>query len=119
MPTRKSIYPSHPVALSSSVQSFIFRLYIRKTLGGNSAAANQLSAWRSAVEHQFNFIYTWFSSLKLKKKNKLFAHKGLLRTYACAALLCNMRACLRDNQVAMYFGMQAPSLEDYMSFARS
>jgi hypothetical protein len=98
---------------------YTLRLYIRKTLGGNSDAANKLSAWRTAVEHQFNFMYTWFPALKLKKKNKMFARKALLRTYACSALLCNMRACLRDNQVSSYFGMQAPSLHAYMAFARA
>lgn len=93
-------------------------LYIKKSPGGNGDAANQLSAWRVAVEHQFNFIYTWFPVLKLKRKNKLFARRALLRTYVCAALLCNIRACICDNQVCTYFDMSAPSLQEYMNFAR-
>lgn len=91
-------------------------LYIKKSLGGNSPEAVLLSAWREAVEHQFNFIYTWFPQLKIKRKNKMFARKNLIQTFTCAALFCNMRACIRDNQVCTYFGMSSPSLHDYMSF---
>jgi hypothetical protein len=92
-------------------------LYIKKTLGGSSPPAALLSAWRTAVEHQFNMIYTWFPQLKNKRKNKLFARRALLQTFTCASLYCNMRACLRDNQVATYFGLHAPTLADFMSFA--
>jgi len=94
-------------------------LYIRKSLGGRGAPACQLAAWREAVEHQFNFIYTWFPQLKIKRKNQLFARRAVVRTYVCAALLTNMRTCLRDNQVSAYFGVSAPSLQEFMSFARA
>ena len=94
-------------------------LYIKKSLGGNTAAAVLLSAWREAVEHQFNFIFTYFPQLKIKRKNKLFARKTLIQTFTCAALFCNMRACIRDNQVCTYFGLSSPSLHDYMSFERA
>jgi hypothetical protein len=57
------------VVLSDS--AYAESLYINKSPGGNGDAANQLSAWRVAVEHQFNFIYTWFPVLKLKRKNKI------------------------------------------------
>ena len=94
-------------------------LYIKKALGGSTADAVLLAAWRVAVEHQFNFIYTWFPQLKLKRKNKVFARKSLLQTFTCAALFCNMRTCIRDNQVSTYFGTQSPTLHEYMSFARA
>jgi hypothetical protein len=94
-------------------------LYIKKTLGGNSPEAVLLSAWRVSIEYQFNFIYTWFPQLKIKRKNKLFARKTLIQTFTCASLFCNMRACIRDNQVCTYFGMSSPSLQEYMSFERA
>jgi hypothetical protein len=94
----------------------IYSLYIRKALGGRGADAAQLAAWRVAVEHEFNHIYVWFPSLKNKKKNKLFGRSALVQTYTCAALLVNMRCCLRDNQIANYYGVLAPTLHDFMSF---
>jgi len=90
-------------------------LYIRKAPGGRGAEAAHLAAWRVAVEHQFKQIYVWFPSLKNKAKNKLFGRRALVQTYACAALLVNMRACIRDNQVATYFGVLAPTLQQFMA----
>ena len=94
----------------------IYSMYIRKAPGGRGADAAQLAAWRVAVEHEFNHIYVWFPSLKNKKKNKLFGRSALVQTYTCAALLVNMRCCLRDNQIATYYGVLAPTLHDFMSF---
>jgi hypothetical protein len=88
-------------------------------MGGDSPEAMLLSAWREAVEHQFNLIYVQFPKLKNKKQNKIFGRSALLRNYACAALYSNMRTCLCDNQVSMYFGVQAPTLDEFMSFARA
>jgi hypothetical protein len=110
-PTRET-----PPFLVLGDSAYADTLYVKKTIGGDSPEAALLSAWRTAVEHQFNMIYTWFPQLKLKRKNRLFARRTLLKTFTCAALYCNMRACLRDNQVATYFGVHAPTLQDFMSF---
>jgi hypothetical protein len=96
-----------------------YRMYIRKSMGGDSPEANLLSAWREAVEHQFQLIYVQFPKLKNKKQNKIFGRSALLRNYACAALYSNMRTCVCDNQVSSYFGVQAPTLEEFMAFARA
>jgi hypothetical protein len=91
-------------------------MYIRKAPGGVSPEAAQLAAWRVAVEHQFKNIYVWFPSLKNKQKHKLFGRSALVQTYTCAALLVNMRTCMRDNQIAMYYGVLAPTLQTFMTF---
>lgn len=90
-------------------------MYIRKALGGRGDDAAHLAAWRVAVEHEFKQIYVWFPSLKNKAKNRLFGRRALVQTYTCAALLVNMRTCIRDNQVANYFGVLAPTLQDFMT----
>jgi hypothetical protein len=87
-------------------------------MGGDSPEAMLLSAWRDAVEHQFQLIYVQFPKLKNKKQNKIFGASALLRNYACAALYSNMRTCICDNQISMYYGFRAPTIEDFMAFAR-
>jgi hypothetical protein len=108
--------PSTSIAHAPLQPHLIYSMYIRKAPGGRGADAAQLAAWRVAVEHEFNHIYVWFPSLKNKKKNKLFGRSALVQTYTCAALLVNMRCCLRDNQIATYYGVLAPTLHDFMSF---
>ncbi|KAG1374071.1 hypothetical protein G6F61_009644 [Rhizopus arrhizus] len=70
---------------------------------------------RECVEWEFGHVSTLFGFLKFRQGQKL----GLSRVgifYVVATLMKNIHVCVnRGNQTSMFFGIMAPTLEQYVS----
>lgn len=73
-----------------------------------------MSALRVSVEYGFGKIIQQFAFLDFKKNQKLYL-QPVKKMYYVAALLTNCHSCLYSNQVASYFNMPPPSLEEYLT----
>jgi hypothetical protein len=74
----------------------------------------QMSSVRESVEWQFMKILQNFAFLDFKKNLKLFL-QPVAKYYIVAALLTNCHTCLYGSVTGQYFGMNPPSLVEYLS----
>jgi hypothetical protein len=76
---------------------------------------DQMSRVRVSVEWGFNLITNSWQNLDFSRWQRI----GLTNPgsqYRAAVLLHNIRACVREtNQVAVYFDLRPPTLQDYLS----
>ena len=72
-----------------------------------------MSKVRQCVEWSFGGIVQEFAFLDYKKNMKIYL-QPVGKCYLVGSLLWNCRTCLYGNQTSEYFGIQPPSLEDYL-----
>ncbi|XP_075732934.1 uncharacterized protein LOC142775426 [Rhipicephalus microplus] len=72
-----------------------------------------MSTVRQAVEWGFGKVAADFAFVDFHKNLKV-TRQRVKRMYKVATLLTNCRTCLYDSQVSMYFGLEPPSLSDYL-----
>jgi len=72
-----------------------------------------MSSLRVSVEYGFGKILQLFGFNDFKKNNKILL-QPLKKQYVVSALLVNCHTCLRGSQVATYFNLIPPSLEEYL-----
>ncbi|KAL3210743.1 hypothetical protein MRX96_036908 [Rhipicephalus microplus] len=72
-----------------------------------------MSTVRQAVEWGFGKVAAGFAFVDFHKNSKVTRQK-MRRMHKVAILLTNCRTCLYDSQVSMYFGLEPPSLSDYL-----
>ena len=73
----------------------------------------RMSGVRVAVEWNFGKIISLFAFLDFKKNQKLFL-QPVAMYYLVGALLTNCHTCLYGNETSAFFGVQPPSLEEYL-----
>ncbi|KAL3247067.1 hypothetical protein MRX96_057262 [Rhipicephalus microplus] len=72
-----------------------------------------MSTVRQAVEWGFGKVAADFAFVDFHRNLKV-TRQRVGRMYKVATLLTNCRTCLYDSQVSMYFGLEPPSLSDYL-----
>ena len=68
---------------------------------------------RVSVEWGFNKLISIFAFLDYKKNQKLYL-QPVGKYYKVAALLINCHTCLYGSETTSYFGLQPPSLQEYL-----
>ena len=86
--------------------------------GANLTAAQEafnrgMSSVRECVEWQFGKILSQFAFLDFKKNLKVFL-QPVAKYYLIGALLTNCHTCIYESQTGAYFGLQAPTLNEYL-----
>lgn len=74
----------------------------------------EMSKLRQCVEWGFGDIVTNFAFVDFRKNLKIFL-QPIGKIYLAATLMTNCRACLYGNQTSVYFGVNPPSLEQYLN----
>ena len=93
--------------------------YIISPFRGGVITANQarfnkrMSKVRVSVEWGFNKLISIFAFLDYKKNQKLYL-QPVGKYYKVAALLINCHTCLYGSETTSYFGLQPPSLQEYL-----
>lgn len=72
----------------------------------------EISALRVSVEHGFRRVSNVFQTFSIKRYMRI-GSSAVGAWYPIAVLLTNCRTCLQGNHVAGYYGISAPSLEEY------
>ncbi|KAL3196975.1 hypothetical protein MRX96_045044 [Rhipicephalus microplus] len=72
-----------------------------------------MSTVRQVVEWGFGKVAADFAFVDFHKNLKVTCQR-VGRMYKVATLLTNCRTCLYDSQMSMYFGLEPPSLSDYL-----
>ncbi|XP_013386696.1 protein ALP1-like [Lingula anatina] len=72
-----------------------------------------MSQVRESVEWQFGKIVNLFAFVDYKKNQKLFL-QPVGKIYLVAALLSNFHTCLYGSQTSQYFGLDPPTIEEYV-----
>ena len=72
-----------------------------------------MSSGREAVEWMFGKIVQIFAFVDFKKNQKLYL-QPIGKYYKVAALLTNCHTCFYGSQVSTYFGLNPPSIQDYL-----
>ena len=75
----------------------------------------RMSKLRTSAEWTFGKIRSIFAFLDYKKNNKLYL-QPVGKYYAVAAILTNCHTCLYGSTTTTYFGVNPPSLEEYMAW---
>ncbi|XP_064462205.1 uncharacterized protein LOC135372615 [Ornithodoros turicata] len=89
--------------------------YVGSSLSEQQSAFNEaMSSVRQAVEWGFGKIAGLFAFVDFRENQKLHRQK-VARMYKAGALLANCHTCLYGSQVSRYFGVDPPSLEDYLT----
>ena len=73
-----------------------------------------MSNVRESVEWGFKDIASHFAFVDFRKNLKLYL-PPVGKYYLVAALLCNCRTCLYGNQTSTHFGLNPPTLTEYLS----
>ena len=95
--------------------------YIISPFRGGVITANQarfnkrMSKVRVSVEWGFNKLISIFAFLDYKKNQKLYL-QPVGKYYKVAALLINCHTCLYGSETTSYFGLQPPSLQEYLRY---
>ena len=74
-----------------------------------------MSAVRISVEWGFKEITTYFAAMDFKNNIGKVLLSPVGKYYKVCAFLQNLRTMLYGNQTSNYFGMEPPTLEDYLS----
>ncbi|XP_064653070.1 uncharacterized protein LOC135503424 [Lineus longissimus] len=74
----------------------------------------RMSSVRESVEWQFGKIVKDFAFLDFEKNLKLYL-QPVEKLYIVGALLANCHTCIYGSQTGLFFGMEPPPLEDYLS----
>ena len=96
--TRDILAPSRGVRLTDDQQEFNSRM----------------SKLRVSVEWGFGKICQFFAFLDFKKNLKILL-QPIGKYYLVAAVLANCHTCLYGSQTSIFFGLDPPELEDYLS----
>ena len=72
-----------------------------------------MSKIRVPVEWSFGKIVNLFGFLDYSKKNKIYG-QAVGADWQICTLLTNCHSCLYGNEVAKYFVVPTPDLEDYL-----
>jgi hypothetical protein len=75
-----------------------------------------MSSGRECVEWMFGKIVQEFAFVDFKKNQKLYL-QPVGKYYLVAAILTNCHSCFYGNQVATYFGMNPPTVYEYLHVA--
>lgn len=73
-----------------------------------------MSSVRQCVEWGFGKVVANFGFMDFKKNQKVLL-QPLGRMYTVAALMTNCHTCLYGSQTGMFFGLEAPELNDYLA----
>lgn len=93
---------------------------IMKPYGGFSLTAVQeafnkgMSSVRQAVEWGFGKVVNEFAFLDFKKNQKLLRQQ-VGEMYKAAVILTNCHTCMYGSQVSMYFDLEPPHLQTYLT----
>jgi hypothetical protein len=94
--------------------SWILSPYKGINLDGNQSKWNKLCRHvRIVVEWGFGNLQKKWAHLAFKPGMKVFL-VPTSKMYLTAAFLCNLHNCLHPNQVAQYFELDPPALEEYV-----
>jgi len=75
----------------------------------------RMAVCRIAIEWGFNKITQLFPTLSWHRNEKVL-EKPVAKIYLVAVLLCNFHTCLYGSPTAQYFGVQPPSLNEYLGY---
>ena len=73
----------------------------------------EMSRIRQAVEWQFGKVVSLWAFLDYGNNLKLYL-SPVGKLYRLVALLTNCHACLYGNQTSQYFGLEPPTLDEYL-----
>ena len=73
-----------------------------------------MSSQRICLEWSFADIMKSFSLIDFKKNLKLHL-QPLGKLYKVAVILMNCRCCLHGNQTSQFFGVNPPTIDEYIS----
>jgi hypothetical protein len=110
--TTFAVYADQGYAASSEVET----PYFDGAADAMHEAMNQaMASSRIAVEWAFGDIVAKWASLDMKRTQQLLSNRKIGQVYLVAGLLTNFMNCFKPNQGSQYFGVDPPSLEDYMA----
>lgn len=75
---------------------------------------SQMSTVRQAVEWGFGKIVAEFAFVDFKKNQKILRQR-VARMYKVATILANCHTCTYGSQVASFFDLAPPTLQEYLS----
>ena len=73
----------------------------------------EMSRVRISVEWGFHLIGSKWAHLQFTQQQKILL-VPTAKTYLVAGMLTNIHNCFRPNQVSQYFGLQPPTVEEYL-----
>ncbi|KAL3247725.1 hypothetical protein MRX96_056802 [Rhipicephalus microplus] len=92
----------------------LYEKFVKVAKGNKYAHFNKcMSTVRQAVKWSFGKVAAYFAFVEFHKNLKV-TRQRVGRMYKVALLLTNCRTCLYDSPVFMYFGLEPPSLSDYL-----
>ena len=98
--------------------AYAFRRYLVTPFKGANLSQLQhdfnanMSAMRASVEWGFAKMFSEFAFLDYHKNLKVYL-QPVAKYYFVGAVLINAHTCLYGSQTGQYFGLQAPSLDEY------
>ena len=99
--------------------AYPIRTYLLSPFGGANLNVAQMefnrrmSSVRECVEWEFGNILRLFAFLDFRKDLKVLL-SPVAKYYMVGALLTNCHTCLYGNQTSTYFGLDPPSLQEYL-----
>lgn len=101
--------PAYPLS------TFIITPYHGRVISAQQALFNKkMSAVRTCVEWAFGKILSLFSFLDYKKNQKLYL-QPVGKYFLVASILTNCHTCLYGSETGMYFGLEPPTLQEYLA----
>jgi hypothetical protein len=81
---------------------------------GNQIQFNsRMKIVREAIEWEFGLILSNWKFLDWRWSQQLFS-SPIGKHYPVAAMLTNMKTCLEGNQISSFFGIDPPTIDEYM-----
>ncbi len=74
----------------------------------------RMSSVRQSVEWEFGRLVRLWASVDFVKQQKVYL-QNVGKMYLVAAMLTNIHGCLYPSQTAQYFGINPPSVEEYLN----
>ena len=100
--------PAYPLT------SHVIRPFRGQNLGEEQQAFNTaMSKVRQAVEWEFGKVVRMWAFLDFEKNLKLFL-SPVGKLYMVGVLLTNCHTCLHGSETSQYFGLNQPTLEEYL-----
>lgn len=76
----------------------------------------RMSKVRVCVEWEFGKIARYWAFVDFPKNQKLYLQR-LGKMYAVAAVLSNVHTCVNGSQTANFFGIDPPTVEEYLGIS--
>lgn len=102
-------YPLRPLLLKPYMGA--------KLTGAQQEFNKAMSSVRQCVEWGFGKVLSEFAFVDFKKNQKWML-QDLAKMYKASVILTNCHTCMYSSQTGMYFNLQPPCLEDYLSLEK-